>query len=107
MCNRPLTLEVVLLSEDGHIVHIPGPNGAQAVRLEQSMIVPTAPGVPTGFPGHATAMMELPTGLPLAPGIYRWQARLNQREEESWSAHFFVPAPPAPPTFGFAPGEAT
>jgi hypothetical protein len=101
MCNRTLTLEVELLTEDGHVVAIQGPAGAQAVRLEQAIIVPSPPGVPTGFPGHATAMMELPTGLPLAPGIYRWQARVNGRVEDDWSAHFFVAAPPQPPTFGF------
>ncbi len=101
MCNRTLTLEVELLTEDGHVVAIQGPAGSQAVRLEQAIIVPSPPGVPTGFPGHATAMMDLPTGLPLAPGIYRWQARVNGRVEDDWSAHFFVAAPPQPPTFGF------
>lgn len=103
MCNRPLTLEVVLLTEDGNIVEIPGPSGSQSVRLEQTIIVPTAPAVPTGFPGHASAMMDLPTGLPLAPGIYRWQARLNGKADDDWSAHFFVAGVPAPPTFGFPP----
>jgi hypothetical protein len=105
MCNKTLTLEIELLTEDGQVVGIPGPAGAQAVRLEQPIIVPSPAGVPTGFPGHATAMMELPTGLPLAPGIYRWQARLNGRMEDDWSAHFFVAAPPQPPTFGYPPTE--
>jgi hypothetical protein len=103
MCNKPLTLEVELLTEDGHLVSIPGPGGPQAVRLEQPIIVPSPPGVPTGFPGHATAMMEMPTGLPLAPGIYRWQASINARMEDDWSAHFYVAAPPQPATFGFPP----
>ena len=47
----------------------PEPRGPGAVRLE--LMVPSPSGVPTGFPGRATAMMELPTGLPLSPGIYR------------------------------------
>jgi hypothetical protein len=101
MCNRSLTLEIELLSDDGDVVEIPGLPGPQAVRLEQSIMVPSPAGVPTGFPGHATAMMELPTGLPLAPGIYRWQARVNGREEDGWSASFYVAAPPQSPTFGF------
>ena len=101
MCNRPLTLEVVLFNEDNQMVEIPGPNGTQVVRLEQPMIVPSPPAVPTGFPGHATAMMDLPAGLPLAPGIYRWQARVNGKAEDDWSAHFFVAGAPAPPVFGF------
>lgn len=101
LCNRPLTLEVGLLTEDGRVVEVPGPAGAQAVRLEQTIMVPTTPGVPTGFPGHASAMMDLPTGLPLAPGFYRWQARLNGKAEDDWSAHFFVAGVPAPPTFGY------
>ena len=103
MCNRSLTLEIELLTEDGDVVEIPGPAGSQAVRLEQSIMVPSPSGVPTGFPGRATAMMELPTGLPLSPGIYRWQARVNGKEEDDWSAHFFVAAPPQAPTFGFPP----
>jgi hypothetical protein len=102
MCNRPLTLEVVLLTEDGVVVGIPGPAGPQPVRLEQTIMVPNPPGVPTGFPGHATAMMELPTGLPLGQGIYRWQAGVNGKHEDDWSAHFYVAGVPQPPTFGYA-----
>ena len=79
MCNKTLKLEIELLTEDGQVVAIPGPAGPQAVRLEQSIIVPSPPGVPTGFPGHATAMMELSNGIPLGPGIYRWQACVNAR----------------------------
>ena len=100
MCNKSLVLEVELLTDDGAVVEIPGPSGPQVVRLEQPIMVPSPAGVPTGFPGHATAMMELPTGLPLAPGIYRWQARLNGREDDDWSASFYVAAPLQPPTFG-------
>jgi hypothetical protein len=103
MCNKTLSLEIELLTEDGQVVAIPGPAGPQAVRLEQPIIVPSPPGVPTGFPGHATAMMELPTGIPLAAGIYRWQARVNARVEDEWSAQFYVAAPPQPPTFGYPP----
>jgi len=105
MCNRPLMLELRLLSEDGDLVEIQAPGGHQAVRLQQQMMVPSPAGVPTGFPGHATAMMELPQGLPLGPGIYRWQARVNDKEEDEWSAHFFVAPPLQPPTFGFPPGS--
>jgi hypothetical protein len=101
MCNRPLTLEIELLSEDGEVVTLPGPAGSQPVRLEQKIMVPSPPGVPTGFPGRATAMMELPTGLPLRAGVYRWQVRVNGKQEDGWSAGFFVAAPPEPATFGY------
>jgi len=103
MCNRALNLQIELLTEDGEVVDIPGPAGHQPVRLDQPIMVPSPAGVPTGFPGRATAMMEMPTGLPLAPGIYRWQARVNGRESEDWSALFYVAAPPQPATFGFTP----
>ena len=103
MCNRSLTLEIELLTEDGDVVEIPGPTGPQAVRLEQTLMVPSPSGVPTGFPGRASSMMELPTGLPLSPGIYRWQVRVNGKEEDDWSAHFYVASPPQAPTFGFPP----
>ena len=88
---------------DGDVVEIPGPTGPQAVRLEQTLMVPSPSGVPTGFPGRASSMMELPTGLPLSPGIYRWQVRVNGKEEDDWSAHFYVASPPQAPTFGFPP----
>ena len=79
MCNRALTLQIELRTEDGDVVDIAGPSGHQPVRLEQTIMVPSPAGVPTGFPGRATAMMELPTGLPLAPGIYRWQSAGQRR----------------------------
>ena len=101
MCNKALILEIELLTEDGQLVEIQTPMGTQAVRLQQQIMVPSPAGVPTGFPGHATAMMELPQGLPLAPGIYRWQARVNGKAEDEWSAHFYVAPPLPPPTFGF------
>jgi hypothetical protein len=104
MCNKPLTLEIELLTEDGEVVEMQTPTGHQAVRLEQQIIVPSPAGVPTGFPGHASAMMELSQGLPLAPGIYRWQAKLNGRAEDEWSAHFYAAPSLQPPTFGFPPG---
>jgi len=102
MCNRALTLQIELMTEDGEVVSIPGPLGPQPVRLEQQIMVPSPAGAPTGFPGRASAMMELPTGLPLGPGSYRWQARVNGKEEEEWSAQFYVAAPPQPATFGFS-----
>ncbi len=43
MCNKTLTLEVELLTEDGQVVAIPGPAGVQSVRLEQQIIVPSPP----------------------------------------------------------------
>jgi hypothetical protein len=100
MCNKALILEIELLTEDGQLVEIQTPMGAQAVRLQQQIMIPSPAGVPTGFPGHATAMMELPQGLPLAPGIYRWQARVNGKVQDEWSAHFYVAPPLQPPTFG-------
>jgi len=103
MCNKTFTLEIELRSEDGVVVEIPAASGHQAVRLEQAIMVPSPAGVPTGFPGRATAMMELPAGLPLAPGIYRWQVRVNGKEEDEWCAHFYVAALPQAPTFGFSP----
>jgi hypothetical protein len=101
MCNKPFTLEIELLTEDGEVVEVQTPTGPQAVRLQQQIMVPSPAGVPTGFPGHATAMMELSQGLPLAPGIYRWQAKMNGKAEDEWSAHFYVAPPLQPPTFGF------
>ena len=103
MCNKNLLMRIELLTEDGVIAEIAGPAGQQPVRLEQPIMVPSPAGVPTGFPGRATAMMDLPTGLPLAPGVYRWQASVNGKQEDDWSAMFYVASPPQPATFGFAP----
>ncbi len=104
MCNRPLLLEIELLDDDGAVVPVDGPGGLQAVRLEQQVVVPSPSGVPTGFPGRASTMMDVPVGLPLAPGVYRWQVKLNGRTEADWAASLYVAAPPEPPRFGYPAG---
>ena len=101
-CNRQLTLELTLLNQDGQVVELPGPAGPQPMRLRMPVLIPTAPGAPTGFPGRGTALLDLAQGLPLTPGVYRWQVSINDRTDEDWSISFFVPSPPQAPVF-FAP----
>ncbi|MHB1535212.1 MAG: hypothetical protein ACYC1D_11525 [Acidimicrobiales bacterium] len=100
LCNRQLTLEMELVSEDGEVVELPGPAGLQPMRITSQVMVPSPPGAPTGFPGHGNAMIEFPNGLPLATGVYRWQVRVNAQSHEDWSTSFFVAPLPQLPTFG-------
>lgn len=103
MCNKQLNMEIELLNEDGKTVELPGPVGTQAMRIQQSIMIPSPPGVPTGFPGRMNSMIELGQGLPLAPGVYRWQVRINGDTHDDWSVSFFVAPPPQPATFGVPP----
>ena len=98
-CNKQLTLEVTLYSQDGPIVQLPGPAGPQSMTVQMPVMIPMTPGAPTGFPGRGTALLDLAQGLPLTPGVYRWQVAINGKTEEDWSVRFFVPVPPQAPTF--------
>lgn len=99
-CNRPHALDLELWDQDGNIVAVPGPGGDQKICWSQEIVVPAPPGVPTGFPGHASATIEFLTGLALAPGAYRWQAKVDGAADPLWSARFYVMALHRLPTFG-------
>lgn len=98
-CNHPIPLLVDLVTDDGHLVEVPGPAGPQAMRIEQSVTVPSPGGVPTGSPGVGNTLVEIGSGIPLAPGTYEWRISLAGEHEAHWNARFYVvPLPEAPVT---------
>ena len=105
-CNRPIELVVRLLTEDGHVVQMPGPTGAQQdLRVATVVTVPSPAMAPIGAPGTGTAMIEIFPGLMVAAGSYRWDVSLAGEHHEEWFAAFRVLPPAQMPgfTFGAAP----
>ena len=108
----PVTLE--LSDEDtGTAVVVPYPDGTeQALRVTQMITVQRAqiPGfaVPRDLPCRLQTVLGFPNGLPLAPGHrYVWKLEVDGVRYKSWSAHFFVAAPPPAPVVGGPAGAAS
>ncbi len=107
-CNRPIELVLELVNEDGQPVLVPGPipTEAQPMRFTQQVVIQSPGGAPIGTPGQGNALIEIFPGLPLPPGGYRWQARLDGEDGGgNWYAGFRVELPPQMPavTFGAQP----
>jgi len=97
--NEKIALELVLLSDDGQLVQLPGPMGDQPLQVTSEIEVGRPPGVLVGTPIPFPFSMNVGP-LPLSPGRYEWRLTLNG---ESFSAPFTVVAipgrqvPAAPP----------
>ena len=102
-CNHPIDMVIELVTQDGETVQVPGPTGLQPLRIQQSIVVQTPGGVPTGSPGTGNTLLEMLQGLPLRPGGYEWRISLAGEHEADWNARFFVVAPPQAPVFGVPP----
>ena len=46
--------------------------------------------VPSDLPARATVGVMVGPGLPLEPGLYRWEVDVDDRHEPGWSETFFV-----------------
>ncbi|HET8658640.1 MAG TPA: hypothetical protein VFM55_06540 [Micromonosporaceae bacterium] len=104
MCNKELNVELELRSEDGEPVLVPTPGGQQPLRMTQRLVIPTPPGAPNGSPGTANLLVKLQGGLALAPGSwYAWRVTADGKDDENWTARFFVRRQPSMPTFGAPP----
>ena len=108
-CNHAIPLELVLLTEDGQPVIVPGLPGNGELRMTHYVTVPSPGGAPMGTPGTGNAMIEIQAGLPLNPGGYRWNVTLAGRHDEEWFTAFRVnPMPQAPAIiFGAPPPPPT
>jgi hypothetical protein len=78
---------------------VPSINGQQALRLRQTLTVPSIGGAPDGTPGRVNMLIEVQGGgLPLVPGQnYRWIAHVDGKTDEQWQAGFFAAVGPQPP----------
>jgi hypothetical protein len=105
-CNRPLDLQLDLVTEDEKPVVIAVGPEPSPVLIRHSVVAVPAPGAPNGSPGFASFLVNLRGGLPLAPGNwYKWRAFVDKEHDEAWEAKFYVQRMPTAPTFG--PGAPT
>lgn len=80
-----------LLNADGHhAVSAPGPFGTQPLQVEGEFEVGRPPGLPKGSSVDHALAVNVGPGLPLAPGRYEWRLKIDDREQETWTAAFAV-----------------
>ena len=90
-------IEILLVDADGQPVTLPGPDGPNQLRFNQSVDFahasnPAVQPPPMGFPGSSNVVMNFPGGLPLPAGsTYEWVVLMDGRRLSSTT--FFVPGP--------------
>jgi len=89
-CNHSISLVLRLTNEDGQTVQVPGPSGMQDLVITQTLTVVSPPGVPMGTLAPGNALVEILPGLPIPPGGYRWEVKLDGEEHDDWIATFRV-----------------
>lgn len=86
--NEPFEWVLELRSDDGELVHIPGPVSEQVIQVGGHMEVGRPPGTPHGTPLD-TAPIVLNVGpLELPPGRYEWRFSINGETHELWTRAF-------------------
>lgn len=102
-CNKPLSLVLELVTEDGQPVPIPTDESGstEPLRFESQVLAVPPPGAPNGSPGKTSLIANLAGGLPLNAGHwYTWRATLDGKTSSDWEVLFYVARQPMQPTFG-------
>lgn len=83
--NQQLHIKVELVTEDGAVVSLPGPAGAQQIVAQADLEVGRPPGVAAGTPlDAAMALNFMP--MPLQPGRYQWRVDIaGTQQTESFA----------------------
>lgn len=90
-------VEILLMDADGQPVALPGPEGPNPLRFNQTVDfthakIPAVQQPPIGFPGSSNVVMNFPGGLPLPSGsTYEWVVLVDGTRLASTT--FFVPGP--------------
>lgn len=95
LTNQKMAFVLELLDQDGNVVLLPGPTGAQPFHLAGGVEAGRPPGLP-----HGTPMALPPVGinigpLPLGEGRYVFRFSLDGHTEETWQRSFTVMSAPA------------
>lgn len=93
----PVQLDLELVDADGHLVHLPSPNGPVPVNAQMTG---TVQGDPNAGPGALTRLplvLSYAAGMPLPPGRYQWRAIASGDFDHTATQTFtVVPAPTRP-----------
>lgn len=76
--NQRIPLSLGLHDSDGGLVHLPTPDGEEAIRSQAELEVGRPPGMAAGSPLDYPFVMSLPP-LPLQPGRYEWRLDLAEQ----------------------------
>ncbi|MGB9306113.1 MAG: DUF6941 family protein [Mycobacterium sp.] len=93
--NEQHKLKCQLLTTDGELVMVPGPQGPQPILFEAAAEAGRLPGSIHGTSVRMPLTLNIPGGIPLEPGIYEWRVEVDGFEHATTVEAFIVVAPNA------------
>jgi hypothetical protein len=93
--NEQHKLKCQLLTTDGDLVMVPGPQGPQPILFEAAAEAGRLPGSIHGTSVRMPLTLNIPGGIPLEPGIYEWRVEVDGFENATAVEAFIVAGPNA------------
>ncbi len=93
--NQQHKLKCQLLTTDGELVLVPGPQGPQPILFEAAAEAGRLPGSIHGTSVRMPLTLNIPGGIPLEPGIYEWRVEVDGFEHATTVEAFIVVGPNA------------
>lgn len=93
--NEQHKLKCQLLTTDGELVMVPGPQGPQPILFEAAAEAGRLPGSIHGTSVRMPLTLNIPGGIPLEPGIYEWRVEVDGFEKATTVEAFIVVGPNA------------
>ncbi len=93
--NEQHKLKCQLLTTDGELVMVPGPQGPQPILFEAAAEAGRLPGSIHGTSVRMPLTLNIPGGIPLEPGIYEWRVEVDGFEHATTVEAFIVVGPNA------------
>jgi hypothetical protein len=93
--NEQHKLKCQLLTTDGELVMVPGPQGPQPILFEAAAEAGRLPGSIHGTSVRMPLTLNIPGGIPLEPGIYEWRVEVDGFESATTVEAFIVVGPNA------------
>ena len=91
--NKQHKLKCQLLTTDGELVMVPGPQGPQPILFEAAAEAGRLPGSIHGTSVRMPLTLNIPGGIPLEPGIYEWRVEVDGFEHATTVEAFIVVGP--------------
>lgn len=86
--NRPHTLRLELVDQDGHPVSVKTPDGERPIVAESNFEVGRPPGIPVGTPIDISLAFNFQP-LPIPPGgRFTWKLFIDEESDKDWEASF-------------------